>query len=111
MAWTAKMKAAHSKRIKAAWANKKAEKPLADPVNHNTSALDVQEGGDHYKKMGIYQPWQVLSVWMTPEEMKGAMKKEVIAYLAREADKGGRMDIKKAMHTIQIYLELTKDQA
>ncbi len=79
-------------------------------MSDSTSSLDTQQGGDHYKKMGIYQPWLVLSVWMTPEEMKGAMKKEVIAYLAREADKGGRLDIKKAMHTIQIYLELTKDQ-
>ena len=75
-----------------------------------TSALDTQVGGDHYKKLGIYQPWEVLGKWMTPEELKGAMKKEVIAYLAREADKGGRDDIKKAHHTIGIYLELTKDQ-
>jgi len=44
---------------------------------------------------------------LTPEEFKGAMKKEVITYLAREQDKGGRQDIEKAMHTMQIYLELT----
>lgn len=71
------------------------------------SALDVQVGGAHYKKYGDYQPWQVLAKWMTPEELKGAMKKEVITYLAREADKGGREDIEKAMHTLQIYLELS----
>lgn len=79
-------------------------------MSGSNSALDTQRGGDHYKKMGLYQPWIVLSKWMTPEEMKGAMKKEVIAYLAREADKGGRLDIEKAMHTIQIYLELTAEQ-
>jgi len=73
------------------------------------SALNEQHGGDHYKKLGMYQPWIVLSKWLTPEELKGAMKKEVIAYLAREADKGGRLDIEKAMHTLQIYLELTED--
>ncbi len=73
------------------------------------SALDVQEGGDHYKKMGHYQPWEVLSKWMKPDELKGFMKGTVIAYLAREEDKGGRLDIKKAMHTIQLYLELTRD--
>ena len=74
------------------------------------SAFETQEGGDHYKKLGLYQPWMVLAKWMTAEELKGAMKKDVIAYLAREADKGGREDIKKALHTIQIYLELTNDQ-
>ena len=71
------------------------------------SALNSQEGGDHYKKLGEYQPWVVLSKWMTPEELKGAMKKDVIAYLCRESDKGGRKDIKKAHHTLGMYLELT----
>jgi hypothetical protein len=70
--------------------------------------LTDQKGGDHYAKLGIYQPWIVLSKWLTPEELKGAMKKDVISYLAREADKGGRLDIEKAMHTMQIYLELTE---
>jgi hypothetical protein len=73
------------------------------------SALTDQKGGDHYAKLGIYQPWIVLSKWLTPEELKGAMKKDVISYLAREADKGGRLDIEKAMHTMQIYLELTQE--
>lgn len=71
------------------------------------SALTSQIGGDHYTKLGIYQPWEVFKRWMTPEELKGAMKKEVFSYLARERDKGGRQDIEKAMHTLQIYLELT----
>lgn len=74
------------------------------------SALNKQEGGDHYQKLGDYQPWKVLSKWMTPEELKGFAKGTVIAYLAREQDKGGRMDIKKAMHTLQIYLELTEHE-
>ena len=73
------------------------------------SALATQEGGDHYKKLGAYQPWEVLHKWLTPEELKGFAKGTVIAYLAREQDKGGRLDIKKAAHTLQIYLELTKE--
>jgi hypothetical protein len=77
---------------------------------HESSSLNSQEGGDHYKKLGDYQPWIVLNKWMTPEEMKGAMKKDVIGYLARESDKGGREDIKKAHHTLGIYLELTDDK-
>ena len=71
------------------------------------SALDIQEGGDHYKKLGSYQPWEVLQKWLSPEELKGFAKGTVIAYLAREQDKGGRLDMQKALHTLQIYLELT----
>lgn len=77
-------------------------------VSKADSALNHQIGGNHYKKYGDYQPWQVLAKWLSPEELKGAMKKEVITYIARCDDKGGRQDIEKAMHTIQIYLELTK---
>lgn len=75
----------------------------------NTSPFDTQIGGDHYKKLGDYQPWIVLSKWMTREELKGAMKKDVISYLQRENDKGGRKDIEKALHTLKIYLHLIKD--
>lgn len=81
-----------------------------DPVKAKPSALDSQVGGNHYKKLGAYQPWEVFTHWMTEEELKGAMKFTVIGYLAREADKGGREDIKKAFHTLQLYLELTSDQ-
>jgi hypothetical protein len=75
------------------------------------SALNEQEGGDHYKKMGQYQPWEVFHKWLTPEELKGFMKGTVIAYLAREDEKGKRLDIEKAKHTLELYLELTKDDA
>ena len=70
------------------------------------SALDVQEGGDHYKKLGAYQPWEVLRRWLTPEEFRGYMKGTAIAYLARERDKGGMVDISKAGHTLEGLVEL-----
>lgn len=70
------------------------------------SAIDVQEGGDHYKKLGAYQPWEVLRRWLTPEEFRGYMKGTAIAYLAREQDKGGMLDIRKAGHTLQGLVEL-----
>lgn len=70
------------------------------------SALDVQEGGGHYKKLGAYQPWEVLRRWLTPEEFRGYMKGTAIAYLAREQDKGGMLDIRKAGHTLQGLVEL-----
>jgi hypothetical protein len=77
-----------------------------EAVAATVSALDVQEGGDHYKKLGEYQPWEVLRRWLTPEEFRGYMKGTAIAYLAREQDKGGMLDIKKAGHTLQGLVEL-----
>lgn len=70
------------------------------------SALETQVGGDHYKKLGEFQPWQVLHAWLTPEEFRGYMKGTAIAYLAREQDKGGLQDVAKAAHTLQGMLEL-----
>ncbi len=70
------------------------------------SVLKTQVGGDHYKKLGAYQPWEVLRRWLTPEEFRGYMKGTAIAYLAREQDKGGMVDIEKAAHTLQGLTEL-----
>jgi hypothetical protein len=76
-------------------------------LNEQTrGALDMQIGGDHYKKLGAYQPWEVLAHWLTPEELRGYMKGTVIAYLARERDKGGDDDIAKAFHTGQLWKEV-----
>jgi hypothetical protein len=77
-------------------------------IKQTDSVLTYQEGGDHYKKMGPHQPWQVLRTWLTPEELRGYAKGTAVAYLAREQDKGGREDIKKAVHTLQLYLELSE---
>ena len=76
------------------------------PVDEAASVLDTQEGGDHYKKLGDYQPWKVLRAWLTPEEFQGYMKGTAIAYLARERDKGGMLDVRKAAHTLQGLIEL-----
>jgi hypothetical protein len=70
--------------------------------------MTSQIGGDHYKKLGDFQPWMVASKWLTPEELKGAMKLTVLSYLCRESDKGGREDIKKALHTIELYLKVSE---
>lgn len=77
---------------------------------HFTSngVLDRQVGGDHYKKLGDYQPWQVLKHWLTPEEFRGYMKGSAIAYLARELDKGGLEDVAKAAHTLDALVEMAK---
>ena len=79
---------------------------ILDVLPAPESHLDTQHGGDHYKKLGDYQPWQVLKVWLTPEEFRGYMKGTAIAYLAREKDKGGDLDVKKATHTLQAFIEM-----
>ena len=66
--------------------------------------------GDHYKKLGACQPWEVLRHWLTPEEFRGYMKGTAIAYLARERDKGGMVDISKAGHTLQGLVELLESE-
>lgn len=71
-----------------------------------TNPLDVQVGGDHYKKLGQHQPWEVLARWLTPDELRGFAKGTVIAYLARERDKGGLADISKSLHTLQLFEQL-----
>lgn len=68
-------------------------------------ASDTQVGGDHYKTMGDFQPWDVLAQWLTPEEYRGYQKGVAIAYLARERSKGGDQDIRKAAHHLQRLVE------
>jgi len=77
------------------------------------SANETQIGGEHYKPMGDYQPWEVLRHWLTPEEYRGYQKGVVIAYLARERAKGGDQDLKKAAHHLQklIEVEMQADQS
>lgn len=70
------------------------------------SADDSQVGGDHYKKLGSMQPWNVLQAWLTPEEFRGWAKGNAIVYLARERDKGKDIDIQKANHHLEKLLEV-----
>jgi len=74
-----------------------------------TNASNKQIGGDHYKAMGEFQPWDVLQHWLTPEEYRGYNKGVAIAYLARERAKGGDQDIAKAAHHLQKLLEVLSE--
>ena len=74
-----------------------------------SQASNKQIGGDHYKAMGEFQPWDVLQHWLTPEEYKGYQKGVAIAYLARERAKGGDQDIAKAAHHLQKLLEVLQE--
>jgi hypothetical protein len=73
------------------------------------SARETQVGGSHYSSMAV-QPWDALDAWMTPEELRGYHKGVVIAYLAREKQKGGDQDIRKAAHHLRKLCELLESE-
>ena len=64
------------------------------------SALDKQEGGDHYKNL-VIQP-----VEYCQRNRLNAMESAVIKYVTRHQDKNGSDDIKKAIHCLELILEL-----
>ena len=63
------------------------------------SALDVQVGGDHYKKLKI-QPVQYIMANEIP-----FVEASVIKYVTRWRDKLGIRDLKKARHFLDILIE------
>ena len=65
-----------------------------------TSALDVQEGGSHYKDMPI-QPVEFITKNLIPY-----LEGNVIKYVCRHRRKNGLEDLKKAQHYIALIMEL-----
>jgi hypothetical protein len=70
----------------------------------NTSALDHQEGGNHYKKLKI-QPVEYIHA-----NGLGFCEGSVVKYITRWRDKGGIHDLKKARHFIDLLIEMEGDQ-
>jgi hypothetical protein len=75
---------------------------FADIVStmRDSSALDTQVAGDHYKKMKI-QPVEFIHANNIPF-IEGC----IIKYAARWRDKGGIKDIEKIIHFAQLLIEL-----
>lgn len=67
------------------------------------SVFDIQEGGSHYKDRGI-QPIQYCE-----SNNLNMIESSVVKYVTRHQDKGGAEDIKKAIHLLQMRLELDYD--
>jgi hypothetical protein len=59
----------------------------------------TQVGGDHYTK----QPIQVFEYTMANK--MDPMQHTIIKYVSRFRDKGGREDLEKAKHTIDLLIE------
>jgi len=66
----------------------------------NKSALATQAGGNHYKIMGI-QPVEYIQA-NNLDYFEG----NVVKYVTRHKNKGKEQDIKKAIHYLQLILEL-----
>lgn len=64
------------------------------------SALNEQEGGDHYKGRAI-QPVQYIHA-----NGIGFLEGNVIKYTTRWRDKGGLSDLRKARHYLDMLIEL-----
>lgn len=65
------------------------------------SANEKQVAGDHYKKYGDLQPWDVVIKWNL-----GYLEGTALKYIARWRDKGGIDDIKKAIHFLEKLVEV-----
>lgn len=65
------------------------------------SANDKQVDGNHYKKYGNLQPWDVIVAWNL-----GYLDGTALKYIARWRDKGGINDIKKAIHFLEKFVEV-----
>jgi Protein of unknwon function (DUF3310) len=62
-------------------------------------ALDVQVGGDHYKKLKI-QPMEY-----SMANGLDACQHTIVKYVTRFRDKGGIADLEKARHTLDMLIE------
>lgn len=69
------------------------------PVREQKSASRTQIKGDHYKKYPI-QPYEYNQRNRLPY-----CEGNVVKYVTRHRDKGGRDDILKAIHYLQLLLE------
>lgn len=75
------------------------ESLTTEPATHKTSALDTQEGGDHYKLMKIQPVEYILA------NNIGFAEGSIIKYVSRWKNKNGIQDLKKARHFLDILIE------
>lgn len=69
-------------------------------INQKPSALDSQVGGSHYKDMPI-QPIEFIH-----KNNLGKLQGDIIKYVVRYKDKNGKQDLVKAIHCLQLLIEL-----
>jgi len=77
-------------------------------IGSKMTANSKQHGGNHYKKYGELQPWDVVVQWEL-----GYLEGTALKYIARWKDKNGVEDILKAIHFLEklVEVERTKQEA
>ena len=65
-----------------------------------TDPLDLQVGGNHYKMLAI-QPIEYIT-----KNNLGYCEANVVKYISRWRDKGGKKDLEKAKHYIDLLIQL-----
>jgi len=74
--------------------------PVCKTKNVTLSALDKQESGNHYKDKGI-QP----IVYIHANNL-GFCEGNVVKYVTRWREKGGEADLRKAIHYLELLIQL-----
>ena len=72
----------------------------SDLFGNKATALDHQIGGDHYKEMSI-QPIEYIV-----KNNLGWCEGNIIKYITRHHQKGGKDDVKKVIHYCNLLIEL-----
>lgn len=65
-----------------------------------SSALDVQVGGDHYKK------WKIQPIEFAHANNMPFLDANAFKYICRHADKNGVQDLRKAKHYLELIAEM-----
>lgn len=71
-------------------------------------ANTIQEGGDHYKRMGV-QPWDIYDTWPADQRV-GAYRANCLKYVMRLEDKDSRvLNARKLKHYAQKLVEVAEE--
>lgn len=72
------------------------------------AANDTQEGGDHYKQMGV-QPWDIYDSWPA-EQRIGAYRANCVKYVLRLENKDSRvLNARKLKHYASKLVEVAEE--
>jgi len=78
---------------------------MEQKANKQPKANDIQEGGTHYKDMGV-QPWDIVDTWPIEQQI-GVYRHGVLKYVMRMGSKDEDVqELKKARHYISKLIEV-----
>ena len=76
-----------------------ADTDIVKLIGYKQTPFDTQVGGDHYKDMAI-QPIEYIS-----KNKMGFFEGCVVKYVTRYKNKGGKQDLEKAIHMLELLIE------